>query len=180
MNLITHHACMDSMTYAPTRSSVRADTATTQLVVGTEPAFDFASAEYRVLHQRSRASAFQGAHWLAGLHHDIAPAVDAEPFTVGVRDAADGHPVEVDARWSSLPAWSPHGDLHLFGLHAAGAFAVLSLPDARPADECAALARAAGTRVIAPRRLRDAGPGWEAAGAAAAWQRLVEALGVEA
>ena len=97
-----------------------------------------------------------------------------------VRDAADGHPVEVDARWSSLPAWSPHGDLHLFGLHAAGAFAVLSLPDARPADECAALARAAGTRVIAPRRLRDAGPEWEAAGAAAAWQRLVEALGVEA
>ena len=90
MNFITHHACMDSMTYAPTRSSVRADTATTQLVVGTEPAFDFASAEYRVLHQRSRASAFQGAHWLAGLNHDVAPAVDAKPFTVRVRDAADG------------------------------------------------------------------------------------------
>src|SRR5205823_653797 len=90
MNPITRHAFMDSMTYASPRPFFRADTAATQLVVATEPAFDFASAEYRVLHQRSRASAFQGAHWLAGLHHDIAPAVDAEPFTVGVRDAADG------------------------------------------------------------------------------------------
>ena len=97
-----------------------------------------------------------------------------------VRDAADGHPVEVDARWPSLRAWSPHGDVHLFGLHAGGAFAMLALPEARPADESAALARAAGTRVIAPRRLRDAGPGWESAGAAAPWQRLLEALGVEA
>jgi FAD/FMN-containing dehydrogenase len=97
-----------------------------------------------------------------------------------VRDPADGHPVEVDARWPSLRGWSPHGDLHLFGLHAAGAFAVLSLPEARPAEECAALARAAGARVIAPGRLRDAGPAWEAAGATAPWQRLLEALGVEA
>ena len=97
-----------------------------------------------------------------------------------VRDSADGHPVEVDARWPSLRAWSPHGDVHLFGLHAGGAFAMLALPEARPADESAALARAAGTRVIAPRRLRDAGPGWESAGAAAPWQRLLEALGVEA
>jgi len=56
---------------------------------------------------------------------------------------------------------------------------VLSLPEARAAEECAALARAAGARVIAPRRLRDSGPGWEAAGAGAAWQRLVEVLGVE-
>lgn len=95
-----------------------------------------------------------------------------------VREGPDGHPVEVDARWASLRAWSPQGDLHLMGLHAGGAFAVLSLPEARAAEECAALARAAGARVIAPRRLRDAGPGWESAGAGPAWSRLAEALGV--
>ena len=97
-----------------------------------------------------------------------------------VRDSVEGHPVEADARWPNLRGWSPQGDLHLFGLHAGGSFAVLSLPEARAAEECAALARAAGARVIAPRRLRDSGPGWEAAGAGAAWQRLVEVLGVEA
>ena len=96
-----------------------------------------------------------------------------------VRDSVEGHPVEADARWPNLRGWSPQGDLHLFGLHAGGSFAVLSLPEARAAEECAALARAAGARVIAPRRLRDSGPGWEAAGAGAAWQRLVEVLGVE-
>ena len=94
-----------------------------------------------------------------------------------VREGPDGHPVEVDARWGSLRAWSGRGDLHLIGLHPGGAFAVLSLPEARAAEECAALARAAGARVIAPRRLRDPGPGWEAAGAGPAWSRLLEALG---
>ena len=97
-----------------------------------------------------------------------------------VKDSMDGHRVEVDARWSGLRGWSPQGDLHLFGLHADGAFAVLALPEARSADECAALARAAGARVMAPRRVRDAGPGWEASGAGAAWQRLVDALGAAA
>ncbi len=95
-----------------------------------------------------------------------------------VREGPDGHRVEVDARWACLHGWSSQGDLHLLGLHAAGAFAVLSLPEARGADECAALARAAGMRVIAPGRLRDGGPGWEAAGAGPAWARLVDALGV--
>src|SRR5438045_730840 len=90
MNLITRHACMDSMTYAPTRQFAGANTAATNLVVAAEPTFDFASAEYRALHQRSRAGAFQGAHWLATLQHDVAPAVNAEPATVAVRDAADG------------------------------------------------------------------------------------------
>lgn len=95
-----------------------------------------------------------------------------------VREGPDGHTVEVDARWACLRSFSPHGDLHLLGLHAGGAFAVLSLPEARTAEECAALARAAGMRVIAPRRLRDGGPGWDAAGAGPAWSRLVEALGM--
>src|SRR4051794_12608757 len=94
MNLITRHAWMDSLTYAPTRESVRANTAATELVVAAEPAFDFASAEYRALHRRSRATAFQGAHWLDALHHDVAPAVDAEPMTIAVRET-DGRLVLV-------------------------------------------------------------------------------------
>jgi FAD/FMN-containing dehydrogenase len=96
-----------------------------------------------------------------------------------VREQAGGHPIEVDARWASLRGWSQQGEMQLIGLHTGGAFATLSLPEARGAEECAALARAAGARVIAPRRMRDAGPGWDAMGAAAAWKRLVEALGVE-
>jgi len=109
------------------------------------------------------------------LRETCVPAPEIPPNFV--REPPDGNPVEVDARWASLRAWSPHGDLILFGLHSGGAFAVLSLPEAGPAEQCAALARAASARVIAPRRLRDAGPGWEAAGAGAAWERLVEALG---
>src|SRR5947209_5167501 len=89
MNLITRHACMDSLTYAPTRHFVRADTAATEFIVAAEPAFNFASTEYCALHRCSRATAFQGAHWLAALHHDVAPAVGAEPVTIAVRDATD-------------------------------------------------------------------------------------------
>ena len=88
-------------------------------------------------------------------------------------------PVEVDARWASLRGWSQQGELQFFGMHAGGAFATLALPDARGAEESAALARAAGAKVIAPRRMRDAGPGWDAMGAGAVWRRLVAALGVE-
>jgi len=112
------------------------------------------------------------------LRDTCSPAPDVPPNFV--REPQEGHPVEVEARWPSLRGWSPQGELHLFGLHVGGAFAALSLPEAGSAEQCAALARAAGARVIAPRRLRDAGPGWEAAGAGAAWKRLVEALGAEA
>jgi len=112
------------------------------------------------------------------LRETCLPAPEVPPNFV--REPSQGHPVEVDARWASLRSWSSHGDLHLFGLHAGGAFAVLSLPEAGGAEQGAALARAAGARVIAPRRLRDAGPGWEAAGAGAAWERLAGALGIEA
>jgi FAD/FMN-containing dehydrogenase len=96
-----------------------------------------------------------------------------------VREPAGGHPVEVEARWASLRGWSQAGEVQLFGTHAGGSFATLSLPDAGGAEECAALARAAGARVIAPRRMRDAGPSWDAMGAGAAFRRLIEALGVE-
>jgi len=96
-----------------------------------------------------------------------------------VREPSGGHPIEVDARWASLRGWSQTGEMQLLGMHAGGSFATLALSDARGAEECAALARAAGARVIAPRRMRDAGPAWEAMGAGAVWKRLVEALGVE-
>ena len=96
-----------------------------------------------------------------------------------VREPPSGHPVEVDARWASLRGWSQQGELQLLGLHAGGAFATLVLPEARGAEECAAQARAAGARVIAPRRMRDPGPAWDAMGAGAIWKRLIEALGVE-
>jgi hypothetical protein len=99
-----------------------------------------------------------------------------------VREALPGHPIEVDARWSALAAWAAWpgpGELQLFGLHAGGSFAVLSLPGGESADAGAERARAAGARVLAPRRLRDAEPAWEAMGAGEAWQRLVEALSAE-
>lgn len=94
MFLITHHACMGSVTLAPRMQFARANTAT-KLVVAAEPAFDFASAEYRSLQQRSRATAFQAGHWLSALHHDVAPASGAEPVTVTVRDETDGRVVLV-------------------------------------------------------------------------------------
>src|SRR5215470_1312451 len=47
--------------------------------------FDFLSAEYRSLHRRSHATAFQGPDWLAGLHRRVAPAFRADPFTLTVR-----------------------------------------------------------------------------------------------
>ena len=105
-----------------------------------------------------------------------APEPDPDA-TWWVRDQPGGHAVEVGACWPALSSWSPRGEMLLLGLHAGGAFAAVSLPEGRPADECASLARAAGARVVAPRFLRDAGPGWSAMGAGAAWQRLVEALG---
>jgi FAD/FMN-containing dehydrogenase len=96
-----------------------------------------------------------------------------------LREPLGGHPVEVEARWASLQGWSQRGEMQLMGMHAGGAFAALALAEAGSAEEAAALARASGARVIAPRRLRDAGPDWDAMGAGAVWQRLVEALGVE-
>lgn len=88
--ILTRHACMGSMTFAPTTQFVRASAAATKLVVATEPAFDFAGAEYCALQRRSRATAFQDARWLSALHHDVAPAAGAEPVTLVLRDAADG------------------------------------------------------------------------------------------
>ncbi len=94
-----------------------------------------------------------------------------------VREPLPGQPVEIDARWAALRSCAV-SSLQLIGLHAGGSFAALSLPEGESADACAAQARSAGARVLAPRRLRDAGPAWEAMGAGAAWARLIDALGV--
>ena len=69
-------------------------------------------------------------------------------------------------------------EIALYGMHAGGAFAVLSLAS-EGIEQCAAAARGPGLRVIAPRRLREAGPSWKEMGAGAAWDRLVAALGAE-
>ncbi len=118
----------------------------------------------------------RAARILAGLGATPESDRGANPW---LREPASGDAIEVDARWASLRGWSQQGELQFFGMHAGGAFATLALPDARGAEEAAALARAAGARVIAPRRMRDAGPAWEAMGAGAVWRRLLEALGVE-
>jgi CelD/BcsL family acetyltransferase involved in cellulose biosynthesis len=55
------------------------------LRVAVDRDFDFLSAEYRSLHRRSHATAFQGPDWLAGLHRRVVPAFRAVPFTVTVR-----------------------------------------------------------------------------------------------
>jgi CelD/BcsL family acetyltransferase involved in cellulose biosynthesis len=75
----------DFMTFAPRAqfSAVEINA----LAVAAEPAFDFASAEYQALQQRSRSTAFQGARWLAALHRGVAPAFAAEPITITLRDA---------------------------------------------------------------------------------------------
>jgi FAD/FMN-containing dehydrogenase len=99
---------------------------------------------------------------------------------------AAAHAVEVDARWDDLRSWAaqpaasaPGADLSLCGLHAGGAFAVLSVPGAEthPGEACAASARGAGARILAPRRLRDHELSWERMGAGDAWKRLLSSLG---
>src|SRR5689334_105381 len=73
------------MNFAPRTVLAAGETA---LLVAVEN-LDFAGKEYRALHRRSDASAFQGPCWLAALLHDVAPAHRAEPVTVTVRGAID-------------------------------------------------------------------------------------------
>src|SRR5439155_12162269 len=105
-------------------------------------------------------------------------AINAGPE---VRAPASARGVEVDARWESLEAVARRPDiaeLALYGMHAGGAFAVLSLAS-EGVEHCADAARSAGASVVAPRRLRAAAPSWPEMGAGAAWTRLVAALGAE-
>jgi FAD/FMN-containing dehydrogenase len=105
-------------------------------------------------------------------------ALDAGPE---VRTPASSRAVEVDARWEALAAFARRRDaaeMALYGLHAGGAFAVVSLAEGT-VEECAAAARGPGARLLAPRRLRESGPSWSDMGAGPAWDRLVAALGAQ-
>ncbi|MFL5310987.1 MAG: FAD-binding oxidoreductase [Myxococcales bacterium] len=98
-----------------------------------------------------------------------------------VRAPASSRAIEVDARWSALHSFAAHpgaAEIALYGMHAGGAFAVLSLGE-EGVEQSADAARAYGARLVAPRRLRAARPAWEAMGAGPAWDRLVTALGAE-
>ena len=72
------------MNFAP-RTLLRADDALPDVAV---EAFDFLSDEYRALHARSSASAFQAPRWLDALHHDVGTALGARAVTVTARDPA--------------------------------------------------------------------------------------------
>jgi FAD/FMN-containing dehydrogenase len=105
-------------------------------------------------------------------------AIDAGPE---VRAPATARGVEVDARWASLEQIARRPDvaeMALYGMHAGGAFAVLSLA-AEGVEQCAEAARASGAKVIAPRRLRSTASAWVEMGAGPVWTRLVAALGAE-
>ena len=105
-------------------------------------------------------------------------AIDAGPE---VRGPVSAGAIEVDTRWGSLDhiALRPDvAEIALYGMHAGGAFAVLSL-DSLGVEQCADAARATGATVIAPRRLRAAAPSWAEMGAGHVWTRLIAALGAE-
>jgi len=77
------------MNFAPNAQSMR-DAQPAVPIVAVERPFDFSGAEYRLLHQRSGATAFQAPRWLDRLHRDLAPTFGAEPVTLTVRDPRDG------------------------------------------------------------------------------------------
>src|SRR5258708_35902700 len=62
----------------------------TGVEVSAEPFFDFGSNEYCSLHAQSEATAFQAPGWLDKLHRRVAPALEAEPITIAVRDTQTG------------------------------------------------------------------------------------------
>jgi FAD/FMN-containing dehydrogenase len=130
------------------------------------------------------ALSWEGAE-SARLFRERAARAIGEPLPIDagpeVRAPASARGVEVDARWESLEqlARRPHvGEIALYGMHAGGAFAVLSL-ESEGVEQSAEAARAAGATVIAPRRLRATAPSWLEMGAGALWARLVAALGAE-
>jgi FAD/FMN-containing dehydrogenase len=124
------------------------------------------------VHRDRAVRALDRGGWVAAADLDASATVET-PFAPGS--------VEVDATWDSLGRIAREGRvtaLGLVGLHAGGAFAVIE--SGQTAEACAEGVRGPGLRVIAPRALRDAVPGWEAMGASGAWQRLASALGVVA
>src|SRR5437016_1564049 len=77
------------MSIVPSLHSIRA-AGPAALEIAVETPFDFLAPEYKALHQRSGATAFQCPDWLATLHRYVPPAVSAEPITLTVRSKSDG------------------------------------------------------------------------------------------
>ena len=99
------------------------------------------------------------------------PVADVE------RAAPAAGAVEVDASWESLVRLAGDASVRaigLVGLHAGGAYGIVDR-GAQPLDACATAIRRPGLRIVAPGSIRDAGPSWDAMGAAGPWQRLVSA-----
>src|SRR5207245_406724 len=104
--------------------------------------------------QRGRAARSLGEP----LELDAGPEVRAPP---------SAQAIEVDAPWEALSSFAGREDaaeMAMYGMHAGGAFAALSLAH-EGADHCAAAARSAAARGGAPRGFGGAGPGGEAEGA---------------
>ena len=149
----------------------------------------------RLAPARGFAGMDDGGAWLAlswegpesaRLHRDRAARVLAEkgwPTLAGdamraVRTSPDAQVIEIDACWEILRGIADGAsEMAFYGLHAGGAFASFARPGAAP-EEAAALARAAGARVLAPRRLRDDPEPWRGSGGGPLWRRLVDALAV--
>jgi CelD/BcsL family acetyltransferase involved in cellulose biosynthesis len=72
------------MNFAPRAQKFAVDAPV--FAVAVEPAFDFASAEYRTLHANSCATVFQSPIWLAILHQDLCPAFRVGQVIVTVRN----------------------------------------------------------------------------------------------
>ncbi|HWE24039.1 MAG TPA: hypothetical protein VG496_08875, partial [Myxococcales bacterium] len=105
-------------------------------------------------------------------------AIDAGPE---VRAPPSAQGLEVDAPWTALEEFARREDtaeIALYGMHAGGAFAVLSL-GSEGVEQCAGAARSAGASIVAPRRLRNGTATWEQMGAGGVWKRLLAALGAE-
>jgi FAD/FMN-containing dehydrogenase len=149
--------CLDRL--APARGFARAEAGSSWLALSWE-----GPESARVLRDRA-AAALAEREW---------PLVATEAMPA-VRTSPDPQGVEVDASWAALGALArTASEMAFYGMHAGGAFASFAQPGGAP-EACAVAARAAGARVLAPRRLRADGEPW---GGAGAWGRLVEALGV--
>jgi CelD/BcsL family acetyltransferase involved in cellulose biosynthesis len=60
------------------------------IAFGVIPDFNFDSAEYRALFERSGATAFQHPDWLAPIYRHLASANSGEPLVICGRDSVNG------------------------------------------------------------------------------------------
>jgi CelD/BcsL family acetyltransferase involved in cellulose biosynthesis len=77
------------MNFVPVFSARRSRSGSDNRAV-VEPHFDFQSEEYRSLHARSNATAFQAPLWLDALYRGVVPALAGDAVPVTVREANSG------------------------------------------------------------------------------------------